>query len=398
MLRKRPGKQRVASLRRRLLAWYDAHRRALPWRSDRDPYRVWISEAMLQQTRVETVIPYYQRFLARFPTVGALAAAPLEDVLAVWSGLGYYSRARTLHAAAGAIVSNWGGELPSERAALLELPGIGPYTAGAIASIAFDRAEPLVDGNVARVFCRWFALADAASSPRLARELWSVASEFVAAGDRSGDWNQALMELGALVCTPRDPSCAECPVSRDCRARIEGRVSELPWPKERPRAIPIELDILVVWQRGRLLLEQRPAGGRMAELWQLPTREIVEAAPSVNSVAKASPSNSTAAIDATAHADRSARLFPADWPSVVDARGRTVFALRSGEALGVVAHTITHHCIRATVRRGTFAARRTFAPFAWVREDALGELPITGMTRKVLALRLARSASGESAD
>lgn len=372
----RPTRAQSASLRRRLLAWYDAHQRSLPWRVDRDPYRVWISEAMLQQTRVETVIPYYARFLARFPNLAALAAAPVEDVLAAWSGLGYYSRARTLHSAAHSIVREYGGRVPDDRERLLALPGIGPYTAGAILSIAFDRPEPLIDGNVARVFSRLFELADEASSPRLARELWSRATELVAACGRAGDWNQALMELGALVCTPRDPLCTVCPLASACGARRTDRVSELPWPKARRRTIGVELAILVVQQRGRLLVEQRPATGRMAGLWQLPTIEVVPSAPGTT--------------------DGKSLLFPARWPSAIDQRGRKVPALRAGTAIGAVSHTITHHRIRATVHSGTLAARRIAPPFVWLPVDEVGALPLTGMARKVLRAHFLPRARGKT--
>ncbi len=366
----RPTRVEVARLRRQLLAWYDAHKRALPWRASRDPYRVWISEAMLQQTRVETVIPYFARFLDRFPSLSTLAAAPVEDVLAVWSGLGYYSRARTLHAAARSIMAVHAGRMPDDREELRDLPGIGPYTAGAILSIAFDQPEPLVDGNVARVFSRVFEIAGEPTSPALTRELWERAEQLVGAGDRAGDWNQALMEVGALVCTPRDPKCADCPLASDCGARRAGRVAELPWPKARKTAVGVELAVLVVERRGRYLLEQRPAIGRMAGLWQLPTIELA----------------------------RDARLFPTRWPECTDARGRSVPTLSAGVELGTVSHTITHHRIRATVRRGSILAKRIESPFAWFPVHELAALPLTGMARKVLAARFFRKACGDVFD
>ncbi len=370
----RPTRAQVARLRRRLLAWYDAHKRVLPWRASRDPYRVWISEAMLQQTRVEAVIPYFARFLDRFPSLSALAAAPVEDVLAVWSGLGYYSRARTLHAAARSIVAAHDGRMPDDREQLRGLPGIGPYTAGAILSIAFDKPEPLVDGNVARVFSRVFEIAGEPTSPALTRELWERAEQLVSAGDRAGDWNQSLMELGALVCTPRDPKCADCPLANDCGARHAARVAELPWPKARKAAVKVALEILVVERRGRFLLEQRPATGRMAGLWQLPTIEL--------------------ASDARA----GGRLFPTRWPECADVRGGSIPALSAGIELGTVNHTITHHRIRASVRRGSIAAKRIESPCAWFRVHELGDLPLTGMARKVLAAQFFRMANGDVLD
>src|SRR3954464_9149494 len=194
----------------KLLAWFAKERRDLPWREEpRDPYRVWISEVMLQQTRVDVVVPYYLRFVARFPTLQTLAASPLDDVLALWSGLGYYARARNLHRAAQAC----GGELPRTAAELRALPGLGPYTAAAVASLAFGEDAPLVDGNVARVLARVFALSGDARS-----KAWKLAPTLLPPG-RSGPFNEALMELGATICTPRSPDCPRCPLSGDCRGK-----------------------------------------------------------------------------------------------------------------------------------------------------------------------------------
>jgi A/G-specific adenine glycosylase len=334
-------------MRKRLLAWYAREKRALPWRESRDPYSVWISEAMLQQTRVETVVPYYRRFLARFPDVRALAAAGIEDVLAHWSGLGYYRRARAMHAAARSIVDEHAGRMPRTAAELLRLPGIGPYTAGAVASIAFDEPEPLVDGNVARVLARIFAIDAVPGSQAFRAATWSTAARLVAAGGDAGAWNQALMELGAVVCTPRDPRCGACPARDFCRARIEGRVSELPRPKVRKPPIDVELQVLVVVDGARILLEQRPADGRMAGLWQLPTIET-------------SPGGKLA-------------------PACIDAA-----TLEAGDLLGELRHTITNHRIRARVHAGRLigAAR---APLAWASLRDVHALPRTGMTKKIVA-------------
>src|SRR6185369_3543428 len=203
---------------RKLLAWYGRHKRALPWRDVGDPYRTWISEIMLQQTQVDTVIPYYQRWLERFPTVQALAESPLNDVLALWEGLGYYSRARNLHRAAQQVAAERGGALPQTVDELLALPGIGRYTAGAIASIAFGVDAPVLDGNVKRVLARVFDIQTDVKSPAGARELWALAASLVPSG-RAGDYNQALMDLGATLCTPRAPACDICPVRELCAAR-----------------------------------------------------------------------------------------------------------------------------------------------------------------------------------
>ncbi|HEY5946784.1 MAG TPA: A/G-specific adenine glycosylase, partial [Kofleriaceae bacterium] len=210
---------------------YKRDRRDLPWRRTRDPYAIWVSEIMLQQTRVQTVIPYWERWMARFPTVTALAAAPLDDVLAAWAGLGYYSRARNLHAGAQAVTSAFAGALPRRASELRAVPGIGPYTAGAIASIAYGERAPLVDGNVARVLARVFAMRDDIKSSAGQKALWQRAGELMAAlpdDHAPGDLNQGLMELGATLCSPTSPRCLLCPLAASCEAARTGRQDELP--------------------------------------------------------------------------------------------------------------------------------------------------------------------------
>ncbi|MBX3210333.1 MAG: A/G-specific adenine glycosylase [Labilithrix sp.] len=265
----------VARLRRDLGAWYAASRRDLPWRRTRDPWAIWVSEIMLQQTRVDTVVPYFERFMARFPTPLALAEAPEDQVLAAWSGLGYYRRARMLHAGARAVVER--SSMPHDREGLLALPGIGRYTAGAIASIAFDEAVGLVDGNVARVFARLFALDD--DMRGVGMKLAEKLAEELVPEERPGDWNQALMELGATVCTPRSPSCERCPVAASCRARREGRVDELPVVREKAKPKPQRVQALVAWTKdGRVLLARRRSTGLFAGLWEPPALDGGEAA------------------------------------------------------------------------------------------------------------------------
>ena len=249
-----------------LLRWFDRVQRDLPWRRTRDPYAIWLSEVMLQQTQVVTVIPYFERFLARFPTVEALAEAPLTDVLSLWSGLGYYSRARNLHRAAQAIVTEHGGRLPASVEALRELPGFGRYTAGAVASIAFGIRAPLVDGNVMRVFTRLFAI----DEPKPDKRVWDLAEQSVPS-KRPGDFNQALMELGATVCTPTSPLCSACPVSRSCLALAQNRVQQLPPPKVRAPRKSLLLAVAVCRRGPALLVMRRQDGGLFGGLWELPS-------------------------------------------------------------------------------------------------------------------------------
>ena len=250
--------------REALLGWYDARRRDLPWRRDQDPYRVWISEVMLQQTRVETVLPYYAAWMERFPDLEALADADEESVLAAWSGLGYYSRARNLQAAARRMVADG---VPDSEAGWRALPGVGPYTAGAVASIAFGRRVPAVDGNVVRVMSRLFDIGDDVTRAAGRRAVQDAAAALVPR-DRPGDWNQAVMELGATVCTPR-PDCDKCPVSDHCRARIAGILLERPVKpaKKAPRTDPMHFAAVLAGDR--VLLTKQPPG-LLAGTWLLP--------------------------------------------------------------------------------------------------------------------------------
>ncbi|MER2565786.1 MAG: A/G-specific adenine glycosylase [Myxococcaceae bacterium] len=266
------------ALKAALLGWFDHNKRDLPWRHTKDPYAIWISEVMLQQTQVDRVIPYYQRFLETFPTVKALAAAEVSDVLSVWRGLGYYSRARNLHAAAIELSSRFKGKLPSTVEELRSLPGFGRYTAGAVASIAFDQAAPLVDGNVARVLSRLFELEGAPGEKTREAMLWSLA-ELLVEGERPGDFNQSLMELGATVCTPSSPTCLLCPVQSHCRALAAGRVDELPPPRKLPPRKRLELAVALSHRDGNVLLARRAEKGLFGGLWEMPAL-IVE--PGVN--------------------------------------------------------------------------------------------------------------------
>lgn len=268
----------MSRLRRDLLEWFDAHKRDLPWRRTRDAYAIWISEVMLQQTQVSTVIPYWTRFLERFPDVQALARAALPDVFALWKGLGYYSRARNLHKAAQQVSDVHHGALPRTAGALIELPGFGRYTAGAVASIAFGEAAPLVDGNVARVFARLFEVEGAPPDRAREAKLWSLAEAHVK-GDRPGDWNQALMELGATVCRVDKPDCPSCPVRRHCRALKSDRVAELPPPRVRAQKQKLRMAVAVCRKNEALLFARRAEGGLFGGLWELPSAEVTGGDP-----------------------------------------------------------------------------------------------------------------------
>jgi len=255
---------RTHMVRKAVLAFFDERRRDLPWRATDDPYRVWVSEIMLQQTRVETVVPYYERWLERFPTLDTLADAQLDDVLHLWQGLGYYTRARNLHRAARAVREHHGGRIPTTAAGLRTLPGIGVYTAGAIASIAFGRAEPAVDGNVRRVLCR---ILDQADMPPAT--LQSIAASLVPMR-RPGDFNQALMELGSTVCTPRAPDCMICPLASSCEARANGSQLQRPRPRRAAEVPEYDIGTAVVTVAGRFLVARRPERGLLAGLWEFP--------------------------------------------------------------------------------------------------------------------------------
>jgi len=254
-----------------LLAWYDANRADLPWRtSPPDPYRVWLSEIMLQQTQIETVKPYYARFTDAYPSVHDLAAAPLDDVLKLWEGLGYYSRARNLHKAAKLVADKYDGVFPSTADGLRELPGIGPYTAGAVASIAFEESVPVVDGNVIRVFSRLDDIPDDVKQTATKNGIWDDAAQRVP-DERPGDYNQALMELGQTVCRPSSPDCGACPVQRHCEAFAAGTVDERPVKSKRAPVPHYDVAAGMVWNdNGEVLIAQRPLDGLLGGLWEFP--------------------------------------------------------------------------------------------------------------------------------
>jgi A/G-specific adenine glycosylase len=342
---------------RRLIAWYDRSRRKLPWRADRtaangngvagaDPYRVLVSEAMLQQTQVATVIPYFNRFIERFPTLADLAAADEQEVLRLWQGLGYYSRARNLRAAARAVVSEFGGELPRERDALLKLPGVGRYTAGAVASIAFDRREPILDGNVMRVLCR-IDRVEADPRERMTHErLWRRAEE-VLPRRRVGTFNSALMELGAVVCTPRAPQCLVCPVREHCEACAAGVQDRIPAPRKAKETPLLRRLTFCIRRKGKRrdkwLIEQRPPRGRWAGMWQFVT------------------------------------VVPEESAGPSAARPALPVRTTRPQQMGVVTHGLTHRRYQFDVFACEAAGNtepKTAPPRAWVTLGALSKYPV----------------------
>jgi A/G-specific adenine glycosylase len=261
-----------------LLAWFRAHQRDLPWRRSRDPYRIWVAEVMLQQTRIAAVMPYYHRFLARFPTVQTLARAPETEVLKLWSGLGYYSRARNLYRAAKIIVAQHKGQFPRDLDSALELPGIGVYTAAAVLSIAYDVPLAVLDGNVARVLARVEANRRDLRAPKNWRTLTAAAQNLLAS-QAPGDWNQSLMELGEVVCTPQSPRCAECPVARHCRAYAEGLTDKIPAPRRKRARVHMMIAAAILRDPlGRTLLVQDPGAHDtvlFSRMWQFPAVEVM---------------------------------------------------------------------------------------------------------------------------
>jgi A/G-specific adenine glycosylase len=342
-------------LRRSLLAWFDRCRRDLPWRRSRDPYRIWVSEIMLQQTQVATVIPYFERFLEAFPTVEALAAAPEQLVLRLWEGLGYYRRARDLHRAAQRVAADYGGRLPEEPALLHTLPGIGRYTVGAILSQAFDRRLPILEANSQRVLCRLFGRRDDPRHGPARRWLWAVAEALLPIR-RVGAFNQALMELGALICTPAAPRCGECPISEYCEAfrlGIQQQIPDRPAPRE---PIGIQEAAVVVHHRRRVLFVQRPQQGRWAGLWEFPHAPL-EAGES--------------------HEEAAARLL----------RQLTGLQAEVGSELLTLRHSVTHHritlvCFEAQYQAGKFQS--TFYRCGrWVKPADLPAFPVSAPQRRL---------------
>ena len=334
------------TLRHKLLRWYDRHRRQLPWRESRDPYRIWVSEVMLQQTRVRAVLPFYEKFLRLFPDIESLAAAEEQSLLACWSGLGYYSRARNLRKAAQAIVREWGGQFPRDYEAALRLPGVGDYTARAVLSIAYGIPLAVLDGNVARVLSRLYAVDKDFRSPGGKAELLQLA-EALLSRRRPGDFNQAMMELGATICLPKQPQCPDCPARASCLAYLRNEVEKYPPPRRQAKPTALRLIAAVILDgAGRCLLVRRPPSARwLGGFWELPM-----------------------------------------WNKHGSNR-RSEKGIALGTRLGSFRHSITSNQLEVTVYEGRLERAAIPRRAQWTPLNRIDRLPITTITRKALSLR-----------
>ncbi len=340
-----------AGLRARLLAWYEQHGRSVPWRHSHDPYAIWVAATMLQQTRVAAVVPYYERWLAHFPTISSLAAASTDQVLQLWQGLGYYRRAHQLHRTARLVVDKYGGQLPDTAAELERLPGIGPYTAAAIAAIAFQRPVAAIDGNLRRTLARLAAVPGDPTMPPAAEEIRRLAESLVAR--QPGRVNQALMDLGAMVCLPRQPRCAVCPLADACRGRLLGKVHHLPESGARPAPRAASCFAFRLEHGGAQLVARRPDDGLLPGLWEFPL------------------------VAAGQHGDAATALR--------EALGLTSAELAAGRSF---VHLFSH--VRLTVHpyHGRLASRASpsggaYVEFRWATEAELDELPGSALMRRL---------------
>ena len=339
----------MLKLSRLLLNWYHRHGRTLPWRDHLDPYAVWVSEIMLQQTRVETVIPYFEKWMNLFPNVHALANASEQDVLNIWEGLGYYSRARNLHKAAKIVASKFNGELPRDLIDLRSLPGIGRYTVGAIASMAFGMDEPTLDGNLRRVFSRLFDVSVAADSPVGEKILWELAAQNLPKG-QAGDYNQALMDLGSAICVPKNPRCLLCPLMKICESRKNGTQEIRPVLKPK-KSVPHYIHAAaVIINRGRVLLMQRPPDGLLGGMWEFPNARV-----------EADPAKELTKVINAAYS----------------------LKVKKKEALGVVQHAYTHFKVTVYAFRCEAVSIPKNKNLKWVRVTDLDDFPMGKVDRQI---------------
>jgi A/G-specific adenine glycosylase len=342
-------------IRRRLLAWFDRNRRDLPWRRDRDPYRIWVSEVMLQQTTVAMATPRFERFLKRFPTLAGLAAASEHDVLREWEGLGYYRRARHLHAAARVMLSEHAGRLPDDLEVWKRLPGVGRYILGAVLSQAFDRRLPIVEANSQRLLCRVFGHRGDPKTSENRKWLWEKAAEILPKR-RVGDFNQALMELGALVCTPSAPRCGECPLSERCVAFQNNLQEVIPERASRRAVVAVREAAVVVRRRGRVLLVRRPERGRWSNMWEFPHGVVGARENAADAVRR-------------------------------QLREMTGIRARMGPEIATLRHTVMHYRITLTCFNADYEVGQFESPFyvegRWLRPSQLTDFAVSSPQRKL---------------
>ena len=342
----------MSTFTRRLLAWYRSNARTLPWRNHPDPYAVWVSEIMLQQTRVETVIPYFNQWMIRFPTIQSLAKASEQDVLKLWEGLGYYSRVRNLHKAAKIVMEQYAGQLPRDLVALRQLPGIGRYTVGAIASMAFGMDEPTLDGNIRRVFARVFDISVPADLPSGEKALWNLAAEYLPKG-KAGDYNQALMDLGATICLPKNPRCPICPLMESCEARLKGIQDQRPVLKPKKKTPHYILAAAVILKNGRVLLAKRPSKGLLGGMWEFPNGRVED--------------------------DPGQELSKS-------LRSGYQLKVRRNDALGVVRHAYTHFKVTVHVFQCKFVSKTENQNLRWIKLKNLEDFPMGKVDRQITKL------------
>ena len=343
-------------IRTHLLAWYATHRRRLPWRETSDPYAIWVSEVMLQQTQVATAIPYYQRFMDRFPTPAHLAAADIQQVLKLWEGLGYYARARNLHRAAGQVVAHFEGRVPDDPELFRSLPGVGDYIAAAVLSIAFNRVMPVVDGNVKRVLARLLEMDTPVNGPN-AHDMFREPAGRLICHDRPADFNQAIMELGALICRPHNPDCSHCPIRGHCLAFCHGTTATYPHRRQRPHVPQRHLAITVILKQKRMLVVQRPTDGFLGGLWEFPAVPV--------------------------NGRETDQRQIEDWM-----RAETGLKIEIERPLTRIRHAYTHFKLSADVFLGRFLSGRVRLTSAqghrWVTLRALTRLPLHKATHKFM--------------
>jgi len=350
----------MTDLPRLLLNWYHKHGRTLPWRDHPDPYAVWVSEIMLQQTRVDTVIPYFEKWMRLFPNVTSLANASEQEVLNAWEGLGYYSRARNLHKAAKVIAEKFNGQLPRDLTELRSLPGIGRYTVGAIASMAFGMDEPTLDGNLRRVFSRLFDVDEFADSPTGEKILWELAAQNLPKG-QAGDYNQALMDLGASICLPKNPRCPLCPLMEICEARKNGAQELRPVLKPKKSVPHYTHAAAVILQRGRVLLAQRPPDGLLGGMWEFPNGRVnADPAKELNKALNA-------AYSLKARIERSRNV-------------------KKKEEMGVIQHAYTHFKVTVHAFRCELVSIPKNKNLKWVKLTDLDDYPMGKVDRQIAQL------------